>query len=301
MTVLMGPADADAWRVSKGWQRFYTDPLPGCDIAPESEADYPSISAVKKAEGQDWSRVSLKRVADASDNDWATMASLPPARRLDAMNSINKYGLDLAAGRGTIIHLWGEDLLDGKEPREFDPMDLAALGVSYESLQLALKYKAALIDFFESYQPRLVAKEFPVIHRTLNGVGYGGTPDGIWYLDNPPPGKSVGPWAFDYKTRTVNGKQHAAYPEEAEQIAAGATAEYMAIEDPDTGQARRVRIPELAGGMVVSIKPDGARVFPIDLEKAADGWRSRHARYVKKLTERESIGRVWPIWNGGGK
>src|SRR5690606_13878618 len=89
MTVLMGPADADAWRVSKGWQRFYTDPLPGCDIAPESEADYPSISAVKKAEGQDWSRVSLKRVADASDNDWATMASLPPARRLDAMNSIN--------------------------------------------------------------------------------------------------------------------------------------------------------------------------------------------------------------------
>src|SRR5690606_9416045 len=120
-------------------------------------------------------------------------------------------------GRGTLIHLWGEDMLAGHDPREFSMLDLVALGVEEASLELALLYRPALIEFFETWQPRLVAKEFPVIHRSLNGVGYGCTPDGLMEFDNPPPRISRGPWAFDFKTRTVEGK-HAAYPEEKEQV-----------------------------------------------------------------------------------
>ena len=54
--VIVGPADPDLFRVNVGRQRWYIDPLPACDIAPEDDPDksYPSISRVKKADAKDW-------------------------------------------------------------------------------------------------------------------------------------------------------------------------------------------------------------------------------------------------------
>lgn len=295
MTRLMGPEDPDAFRVSVGRARFYTDPLPACDLAPESDATYPSISRVKGAAKSDWSYVSTRRVAElATENDFRTLGGWTPDRRLQGMLGIQNHGLKIDSGRGTIIHWWGEDLLNGRPMRKVTEYDLTANDIPEAALEIALLYLDALEDFFRTYEPELYATEFVGIHRTLNGIGYGCTPDGFWYLKkNLPRGYEPGLYAFDYKSRGPGAKQQA-YSDEAAQVAGGATCEYMIVRGAD-GEAVRQRVPELAGGMIVSIKPDGARVFPIDLEKAAADWRERHRWYVTRQTDRDGIGRVWPI------
>ena len=290
--VLLGPADPDYFRVRVGYERWYTDPLPGCDIAEASDANYPSISRVKKAASSDWSFVTMRRIANASDNDLRTLAELDPTRRLGALKLINNHGLSIDAGRGTIVHWWGEDLLNGRPMREITMLMLADHGIPAEALEIAELYKDALRDFFDAYKPRLYATEYVVIHRSLNGVGYGGTPDGLWWLDDPPAPYKPGLYAFDYKTRSPVSR-HGAYPEEAAQVAAGAFADYMIVRGPH-GEAVRQRIPELQGGMIVSIRPDGARVYPIDLEAAWADWQERHRWYLSRQKEKEGIGRVWP-------
>lgn len=301
----MGPADADAWRVDnpEGYPkgRYYVDPLPGCDIAPADDPDrvYPSFSRIKNVTGgRDWTYTSYQRIAQLSDNDWQVLASLPPQRRLDSMLSVNKYLMNVAFGRGTIIHWWGEDMLDGHEPREITLLDMAAAKIEPASLAVAERYRESFIRFFETHKPRRVAKEYPVINRDLHGVGFGCTPDGIVYLDNPPPGKSTGPWAFDYKSRTPDGK-HGAYEEEKEQITAGLRGHYMGVAGPN-GEAVRQEIPEVAGGIVISIKPDSCRVFSFDPSEWVGQWESRHRRFVD-LQNKPRNERVWPIWNGGAK
>ena len=55
----------DDFRVAVGRfkERWYHDPLPSCAIAEQSDWQGPSISTVKKASGQDWSFVTVKRIA----------------------------------------------------------------------------------------------------------------------------------------------------------------------------------------------------------------------------------------------
>src|SRR5690606_31786199 len=167
---------------------------------------------------------------------------------------------------------------------------LAFEKIPSESLEIANQYKKALDDFFRTYDPELYAAEYVAIHRTLNGRGYGGTPDGIWRLR-----KTVkGLFAFDYKTRAFDSN-HGAYPDEAAQVAAGVNAEYMIVSDGNGG-AKRARLPELDGGMIVSIKPDGARVYPVNLEAGMRDFTELHARWVLSKSNRpKSIGRVWPV------
>lgn len=272
--MIKGPTDADHYRVKVGnWgERWYTDPLPATKHIEASDATFPSISTVKKASGQDWSFVSLKRVADAEPERLHQIADLPGPERYDAITSINKRGLGRAAERGTNVHLYAESLLRGTQP------PLMTEGYP------GWNYIKAVDDFFSTYNPKLYAAEYPVFHRTLNGVGYGGTPDGIVEIG----GELYG---IDWKTRTETS-DHGAYPEEAAQIAAGAFAEYMIVEDAD-GNAVRQPVPQLAGGLIVSIRPDGCRVFPLDLAVAWDHWTAMHAWWVARRTEKVSIGKPW--------
>jgi hypothetical protein len=288
-THLQGSTDAEAFREWDGRKRMYIDPLPTCPLAPATDANWPSISAVKKADGSDWTSTMVKRMSKISADEWHRIAELPFAARKDAMWSVNRQDLSIAAGRGTIVHAWGEDMLNGQPLRKWTPDDLDAADIPHASLAIAETYRDALVDFFLTYDPELVAAEYVAIHRDLNGRGYGGTPDGIWRLRKNRPGI----FAFDYKTRGADAA-HSVYPEEARQVAAGVRAQYMIISDGNGG-AKRAEFPELDGGMVVTIKPDGARVFPIDLDAGMAGFTKLHQWYLDKQSERDPIGRVWPV------
>ena len=271
--VLRGPADAEHYRVKVGryGDRWYTDPLPGSRHWPQSEAVFPSISTVKKASGQDWSFVSLGRIAKAGADRLRQIADLDDGERYDALTSLNKRGLAAAAERGILVHLYAEAKLRGTALPMIDPASPAGA------------YRGAVDAFFDEHQPELVAAEYVVIHRDLNGTGYGGTPDAIVRI-----GGDL--WAIDWKTRTETS-DHGAYPEEGAQIAAGALGHYMIVEG-DHGPTRQP-IPQVAGGLVVSIKPDGCKVYPVDLGAAWSHWEALHSWWCARRAERSAIGRPW--------
>ena len=215
-TQLQGPTDPEAFREWDGRKRMYIDPLPTCRLAESTDSNFPSISAVKKADGSDWTATMVKRMSKLPAEEWHRIADLPFGAKKDAMWSTNRQDLSIAAGRGTIVHAWGEDMLNGHPLRKWTREDMDFAGIPLESLAIAETYRDALIDFFVTYDPELVAAEYVAIHRDLNGRGYGGTPDGIWRLRKGRPGV----YAFDYKTRGADA-QHSVYPEEARQVAAG--------------------------------------------------------------------------------
>src|SRR5690606_28481870 len=96
---------------------------------------------------------------------------------------------------------------------------------------------------------------------------------------------------IDWKSRTIDSK-HSAYPEEGAQIAAGVRADYMIVDDGNGG-AKRALLPKVDTGLVVSIKPDGARVYPIDIDTAWRHVEAMHAFWKARQVERDFIGRVW--------
>lgn len=275
--ILRGPANADAFRVKVGryGERWYTDSLPACPIAPTSEATFPSVSTIKKAkpfEGADY--VAMKRIAKE-------LEVIPPANRIDSLpwnfagmyerfKTINKLGLDAAGKRGTHVHKMFEQLLYGQPITEQGP---------------GAHYANAVRSFFDAYQPELVAAELVTICRDIHGVGYGGTADAIVVID----GKR---YLVDWKSRSEDG-DHAAYPEEGAQLAAYASADYM-IADGDNGMAKRANIPELDGALIVSVKPDGCRIYPVDLVTATSYFQSIYAWWLARRSEKDAIGRPWP-------
>lgn len=287
MSVLMGPADADHFRVKVGryGDRWYTDPLPGCPIAEASDWKGPAYSIVKGAAGKDWSFVSIGRAVDdmAAHPDKYTQVDRDAL--YDLANSANKRGLNTAAGRGTIIHWWFEDGLNGRPFRDVTELDLMAHKIPKESLAIALTYRAAVGAFFDTYQPELVVSEVVCIHRDLNDVGYGATGDAGLRIQGDI-------YAVDFKSRGVSS-DHGAYPEEAMQVGgAFAGAQYMIVAGPD-GNPTRAAVPAFKAGLIVSVKPDGCRLYPIDLPKAQKQWNALHAWWVAKLDEKKPIGRSW--------
>lgn len=185
---LRGPADADHFRVQVGRSedRWYTDPLGDCPIAPalpdHTEGDspqgwaWPSISTVKKAAGEDWSKVALKRVAAALAERPDRFAAMDYEETYDALKSVDSRGLAKASERGTNVHLYFERGLRGLPIAADNPREPGA------------EYLPAVREFFAAYRPKLVAAEVVFVHRDLNGWGYGGTGDGLIEL-------GAGPWA----------------------------------------------------------------------------------------------------------
>jgi hypothetical protein len=275
-SVLRGPADADHYRVKVGryGDRWYQD---------GDNGPYPSITTVKKASGSDWTYVALKRVSVA-DDDLATMHKLDPEVRYARLKTINDFGLKTAGGRGTIIHWWMEDMLTDGHMRTVTPAMLQAAGIPKGALGEALTYQAAIGAFFDAYQPEVIAAEMVVIHKTLNGVGYGGTADVVLRID----GDVV---YGDWKSRSASS-DHSAYPEEGAQIAAASGAEYMIVANET--DVDRIPPPAAKCGLVVSIKPDGCRLYPVDLDKGFEHFSAMHAWWIARKAEREPIGRAWP-------
>ena len=266
------PAETYRRKVGRFRERWYHDPLPSCNIADaDTEWTGPSVSAVKKASGSDWSCVAIKRITRAYLDDPTRWADMDAKAIAADMRTINRDGLGDAASRGTGVHLIAEGLADGR------PRDVVGD---------AIAYRASVQAFFADHQPKMVAAEFVCLHRSLHGVGYGGTTDGLVVID----GKR---YYIDWKPRGEDSN-HGAYPEEAAQLGAYWGAEYAIV-----GGARK-RVADVDGGLIVSIKPDGYEVFPVDLEAAFEHFTAMHAWWVARRTERRSIGKPWTAETGQG-
>jgi hypothetical protein len=268
MTVLRGPADADHFRIKIGryGDRFYCDPLPADDIAPATDDHWPSVTTIKKASGSDWSYVAMKRIAHAN---LQSLPELQPDEVYERLKTINKVGLKRAQKRGEQVHLWLEQALRGEKID--DPGGFEFPGSNY--------YRSVM-NFLDTYQPELVAAEMVCINREL---GYGGTADAIVTID----GQAY--WV-DWKSRGEDS-DHGAYPEEAAQLGAYANADYMIAEGVDG--PKRMLLPELETGLIVSIKPDGVRIYPIELQCASIHFEAMANWWAARRVERMPIRKPW--------
>jgi hypothetical protein len=241
--VLRGPAHADNFRTKVGRfaERWYMDPLPGCDIAPATDAVWPAISTVKKAAGFDAAEfVALKAAAGAFHDNPGFYADGTVDGIYEQLKVANKARRNEAFARGNGVHAACEAILYGHpvKLKEGDP---------------GYNYLPAVQAFFNDYNPKLIAAEFVAIHRDLGGVGYGGTCDAGVTIDNVPT-------IIDWKSRGEDSN-HGAYAEEAAQIAAYMHAQYYLVEGAAGAERRELNWEQ---GLIVSIKPDSYEVYPID-------------------------------------
>jgi hypothetical protein len=286
MIQLRPPADADNYRVKAGrfGDRFYVDPLPADDTWPADDENnvYPAVSTIKKAVGQDWTRAATKRMAK-EPSQLVEIGNIDSEfERKQRLNLLSDAGLDQASGRGTIVHAHAEATLMNRLP-------------IYQMNDVVRPYIRTLDNFFAAYQPTLVAAEFVAIHRALNRpplaggcdyVGYGGTGDAVIDID----GKF---YMVDWKSRAEDS-DHKAYSEEGGQVSAYGKADYWIVGDDESPNgAKRIEPLELAGGLIVSIKPDSYEVFPIDLDDGFDYWTDLHAWWQARRSERKMVGRKW--------
>jgi len=142
------------------------------------------------------------------------------------------------------------------------------------------EYRGAVEAFFEQHDPTPVHLEFVVFNRTLNGHGFGGTCDAIVEIKSKR-------YVIDWKSRGEDSR-HGCYAQEAAQVGAYSLASYIIVD-----RQRRL-LPTLDGALVVSIKPDGFAVYPVDLPKAQAHFVDLHAWWVSRRTEHDTYGRMWP-------
>ncbi len=286
MIELRPPTDADNYRVKAGrfGDRFYTDPLPADGVWDATGDDdiYPSVSTVKKATGQDWSKAMAKRLSKAPQQLIEIGNIDDEFERKARLNLLSDAGLNQAGERGTIVHAHAEAMLANRLPM-------------YQMSDVAKPYVRTLDAFLAAYNPTLVAVEFVAIHRTLNShgvirgneyLGYGGTGDAVISID----GKL---YLVDWKSRPPDS-DHKAYAEEGAQVSAYGRADYWIVHDPESPHgAKRIEPPDLAGGLIVSIKPDSYECFPIDLDEGFAYWTDLHAWWQARRSETRSVGRKW--------
>ena len=279
---LLGPADADHYRVKVGryGDRWYADPLPADVTWPATDAVWPSVSTVKRADSTDWTYVGLKRAAKAISERPDALDGLNYPAIYERLKSWNKVGLDDAAARGTQVHTYLEHALRTGQHPTFDAAFDHPTGKDY---------LPAICDFLDTYQPELVAAELVCINRDLNDLGYGGTSDAIVRLHHPDVDDR--PVIVDWKSRGADS-DHGAHPGEAAQMGAYADAQYHIVDTPDG--PRRIPLPVMAHGLIVSIRPVGVRVYPVDLDDAVAQWERLHTWWVAKRDERKPIRKPWP-------
>jgi len=267
--------DPDLFRrkVGQYGSRWYYDPLPSCDVA-DADDDWqaPSVSTIKNAAGKDWTQVSLQRVGQWITETKPTFEGLDAGQVSTRLQEASSAGLDLAAERGTQIHEMFEVYADGGDPGSVE------LGAA------AMHYRRSVLKCIAEMKPVVSLSEFVCINR---GVGYGGTADAIWYIDGEY-------WLVDYKTRA---KKHATYLEELWQLAAYGNCEYAIgahINDAGDIEHSRFELPELAGGLILSITPGGYRCYPVDLQAAWPGFQTLRTLWGCKASGQKDVrGKPW--------
>lgn len=268
--------DPDLFRKQVGQysDRWYIDPLPGCDIAPAApDWDAPSVSTIKKVSGKDWTEVSLQRCAQWIYETKPDFSRLEQRGILDQLREAKGAGLDVASARGTEIHAMFELFADGG----------SVVDAEWENAA-ARQYRRTVLRCLEEQKPHVRFSEFVAIRRgDALCEGYGGTGDAVWDLDGEL-------FLVDYKSRTNKTDR---YIEEAWQIAAYAKADYWVVAGPD-GEPMRIKPPVLAGGLVVSISPSSYQMHPVDLDAAFEGFAAlRHLWSFSKAGIGSVFGKAW--------
>lgn len=277
------PADPARFRTDYRRQRWYVDPLPACEVAEASGDKWPALSTIKRAWNSTFRKTWAEdgntydldplRVALYADENWSTLAALPRAERVPLLTRSAKADLDEAAKRGTAVHAALDLLLGGDEK--------GAAEVCHPD------YWSTVRRMVTDLGLDLVHAERVAICRTH---GWGGTFDGIATIDDKA-------YLIDWKTRGADSK-HGAYEAEAAQLGGYSLADYMVVEG-DNGEAQRVKLPALAGGLVISIKPDSWEAYPVDLTAGAEACRELKSAWATiangKSYGRKAIGKGWTI------
>lgn len=273
MVTLKGPTDAEFYRTKVGRSRWYYDPLPADSTWDATDWKGPSVSATKPPFANKY--VPMKTIAQM--DDFERLAGMDPEERYEHIKTVEKLAGQVNMDRGSIVHQWAEDLVIGQAVIDTN------MGWTAKAWEQAQRFRPALEQFFNDYQPEPTAIEVPCLHRTLNGVGYGGTADLFAVIE----GEN---WVVDWKSRN---SAHGCYFEEAAQGGAYVGAEYMIVLNGD-GDPVRVPTPD-ANVLIVSITDDSYRCYPVDRDDAVRGYTAMHEWWTaqQSLKPSQIIGKPW--------
>lgn len=254
MTLVRGPKDLDAFHTKVYGARWYRDPLPA-DGRWEPMADpVPAVTTIKKA----WSKPFRKKLPTGLnvplDAYWAAewvVDNLSLIEQMDTEQAMTmiatapERSLAKASDRGNAVHSIMEALAEGitPAPNILEPD--------------AVPFLPAALKFIDEWRPHWLMTEVVCINRQL---GYGGTADALVVLP------TYGVTLIDWKSR---GSGHGAYAEEACQLGGYASADYIVVTHPETGELVRIEPPEIETAAVVSFTADdGYALYPIDIGEA---------------------------------
>lgn len=156
-----------------------------------------------------------------------------PTAAVEWLKRIPDYQRDAAADLGTQVHAMAESIGRG-EPVLVDDVVRRYLDA----------YRR---DFLEAFDPRFIAVEAMVCSPRHE---YGGTADAFVEIDGAI-------WLLDYKTGS------GVYPDSALQLAGLARAQFIGR----PGDPTQVPLPAATRFGVLHIRPDGARLLPVDVNR----------------------------------
>lgn len=261
MTLLRGPKDADAFRVTVNRTRWYRDPLPADGKWSAMTEAVPAVTTLKGA----WSKPFKKKTPDGLvvpldayraaayvQDNLRELAGMHPDQVFAMVATAPDRDLAKAANRGTAVHSVIEALAVGQRlaPELHD--------------DAVRPFIPACEQFVDEWQPDWRMTECVVINRTL---GFAGTADSFAVLPGTCAkcGEPYGLTVIDYKSR---GSGHGAYEEEVCQLGGYASGEYIVITNA-AGGLERIDPPDVRHGAIVSITADdGYRLYPVEIDDA---------------------------------
>lgn len=242
-------------QVGRSKQRRYFDDLPACPLnpTPDPAANLVNVTGITKAWNGEFNAfrraqfgpLDAHRSAEYAVAHLSDLAIEDPDEAYRRIVRAAIADLKRAGERGTAVHDWIEQRLNGHLPTLVDP-----------AAEPYLDSAAALLSWLDIE---------PVLLETVvfSKDGYGGTLDAVVYS------RRLGMFILlDWKTRGADSK-HGAYSKEWAQLGLLARADYCMVDGPD-GQPQRAPLPQIDQVAVCSIKPDGFAVFTAPLAAAID-------------------------------
>lgn len=277
MTLIHGPEHPDKFRTKDRWgRRWYVDPLPADNTWDAWDGEVPAISTLKKAWSKEFKKklptgqtvkLDAYRAAVYVVDHLAYVRDLVKEDRHAAIATISAsadHALNRAGRRGTDVHQAAEWRANNM------PVDPNMFSDD------ARPYLPVVDQFVADLKPVFLYSEVVGIRRGW----WGCTVDTIVEIDGVT-------YVADWKTRAADSN-HGAYEEEACQIGANAMCDYYITRQ--NGGAVRIPVPHLDRGLIVSLRPDGYELYPIELTEAGvaaeslrEGWAlksegQKHAR-----------------------